>query len=66
MLSAALELPVVAIVLVDGDGRIVHANRAGVHMLQKAQTVCCRSTNVFAEVAPRRGHPKCVGAIRTG
>jgi DNA-binding CsgD family transcriptional regulator len=39
MLSATLDLLVVGIVLVDGESRVVHANRAGSHHLDEAQAV---------------------------
>jgi DNA-binding CsgD family transcriptional regulator len=39
MLSATLDLLVVAIVLVDADGRIVHANRAAMRYLDEARAV---------------------------
>jgi DNA-binding CsgD family transcriptional regulator len=39
ILSAALDLLVVGIVLVDGECRVVHANRAAVRWLEEAQAV---------------------------
>jgi DNA-binding CsgD family transcriptional regulator len=39
MLSATLDLLVVGVVLVDGESRIVHANRAGMRRLEEARAV---------------------------
>jgi DNA-binding CsgD family transcriptional regulator len=62
-LSATLDLLVVGIVLVDGDCRIVHANRAGMHRLEEAQAVR-RCHGRLSASDPAAGSALCVAVAQ--